>query len=101
MASTGAIERNNKVIRGVRRNHQKRLELKKIIKDPTKTPAERLAAQREIYKLGAKTSYIRIRNRCSVTGNPRAYHRKYKLSRDTLRNMISYNLIPGVSKASW
>ena len=101
MASSGAIERNNKIIKDVRKNYKKRLELKEIIKDKNRTPTERLAAQEAIYKLGANTSYIRIRNRCSVTGNPRGYHRKYKLSRDTLRNMISYNLIPGVSKASW
>ena len=101
MATSGSIERNKKVIKGVRRNYQRRLELKKIIQDPTRKPSERLAAQKAIYKMGANTSYVRIRNRCSVTGNPRGYHRKYGLSRDTLRNMISYNLIPGVSKASW
>lgn len=101
MASIGAIERNNKIIKNVRKHYQARLALKNIIKDETKTPMERLAAQKAIYKLGASSSYVRIRNRCSVTGNPRGYHRKYKLSRDTLRDMISYNLIPGVSKASW
>lgn len=101
MACKGAIERNNRIIKNVRKNYNKRQELKKIIKNESLLPKERLEAQRKIDEMGATSSMVRIRNRCVVTGNPRGYHRKYKLGRDTLRNMISYNLIPGVKKASW
>jgi len=43
----------------------------------------------------------RIRNRCVLSGRPRAYYRKFKLSRIALRDLASSGQIPGMVKASW
>ena len=43
----------------------------------------------------------RIRNRCEVTGRPRAYYRKLKMSRIALRELGSKGMIPGLVKSSW
>ena len=46
-------------------------------------------------------SYIRLHNRCSITGRPKGYMRQFGLSRIQFREMASAGLIPGVKKASW
>ena len=43
----------------------------------------------------------RVRNRCEITGRPRAYYRKLKMSRIALRELGSKGLIPGLVKSSW
>lgn len=101
MACKGAVERNNKIIKRVKNTYKTRLELKKIIKDSSKTPGERLEAQKKIQNLGAFSIPCRIRNRCAITGNPRGYSRRFGVSRDKLRELICYNRIPCVGKASW
>ena len=44
---------------------------------------------------------IRVRNRCEVTGRPRGYYRKMKMSRIALRELGNKGLIPGLVKSSW
>jgi len=55
----------------------------------------------ELDKLPKNSSYIRYRNRCSVTGRPRGYMRFFGVSRICFREMASQGLIPGIVKASW
>ncbi len=43
----------------------------------------------------------RIRNRCDLTGRPRGYYRKLRMSRIALRDLGSQGLIPGMIKSSW
>ncbi|ETP67382.1 30S ribosomal protein S14 [Planococcus glaciei] len=52
-------------------------------------------------KLPKDSNPIRLKNRCSQTGRPRAYLRKFGMSRIVFRNLAHKGQIPGVKKASW
>ena len=52
----------------------------------------------EMPRNGAK---IRIRNRCEVSGRPRGYYRKLRMSRIALRDLGSTGKVPGIVKSSW
>ena len=65
------------------------------------TDEEFYAAQHKLTKLPKNSSAVRLRNRCSITGRPRAYLRKYGVSRITFRELASEGKIPGVTKSSW
>ena len=43
----------------------------------------------------------RVHHRCELSGRPKAYYRKLKLSRIALREMANFGQIPGMTKASW
>jgi small subunit ribosomal protein S14 len=101
MAKKGMIERNLKRERLVARYAAKRAELKKILSDPNTGDEEFYKAQRQLTKLPRNSSPVRLRNRCSVTGRPRAFLRKYGVSRITFRELASSGKIPGVTKSSW
>jgi small subunit ribosomal protein S14 len=101
MASIGSIEREKKLARGVNLHKKARAELKKKVKDSTLSNLERLNAQKQLEYKKAFRLQVRMRRRCGVTGDPRGFNGRYGLSRNELRKLISYNLIPGVKKASW
>lgn len=101
MAKLSMIERDKKRTMMVKRTRTKRTRLKKIIMDKTATMEERFEAQLKLTQLPRDSSRIRIRNRCQLTGRPRGYYRKFKLSRIALRQLASLGLIPGVIKSSW
>jgi small subunit ribosomal protein S14 len=101
MAKKSMIERNSKRARMVAQYAAKRAELKKILADPEVTDEAFYAAQRKLTKLPKNSSPVRLRNRCSITGRPRAYLRKYGVSRITFRELASQGKIPGVTKSSW
>jgi small subunit ribosomal protein S14 len=79
----------------------RRSRLKAIAGDKTKPMEERFAASLKLAQLPRNSSATRIRNRCEVTGRPRAYYRKLKLSRIALRELGAKGLIPGLVKSSW
>ena len=79
----------------------RRTRLKEIAQDKTKPVEERFAATLKLAELPRNSSATRIRNRCEVTGRPRAFYRKHKLSRIALRELGSKGLIPGLVKSSW
>jgi small subunit ribosomal protein S14 len=101
MAKKSAVEKNNhrKVL--VQRYAAKRAELKKIVKNRSLPAEERFEATLKLAELPRNSSRVRIRNRCILTGRPRAYYRKFGLSRIALRDLASEGQIPGVVKASW
>jgi small subunit ribosomal protein S14 len=101
MAKTSKIVKNNerKVI--VARYADRRAVLIKIIKDPEASYADKREAYAKIAKMPRDASATRYRNRCNVTGRPRAYFRKFGLSRIALRDMAHRGDLPGVRKASW
>ena len=101
MAKKGMIERNKKRERMVEKYAAKRAELKRILADPNTSDEEFYVAQRKLTKLPKNSSSVRLRNRCSITGRPRAYLRKYGVSRITFRELASQGKIPGVTKSSW
>src|ERR1700741_3158553 len=79
----------------------KRTRLKAIAIDREAPPEERFAAQLKLAELPRNSSETRVRNRCSITGRPRGYYRKFKLSRIALRELASSGQIPGMVKSSW
>ena len=80
---------------------ERRKELKKIIIDPEKTDEERHAAMIRLNKMPKNSSYVRLRNRCLMTGRSRGYMGKFKLSRLCFRELALNGYIPGMTKASW
>ena len=101
MPKTSAIERNNKRKKLAAKFAKKREELKAILKDPATTDEAFYAAQKKLQKLPRNSSPTRIRNRCSMSGRPRAYIRKFGVSRITFRELALNGKIPGVIKSSW
>ncbi len=101
MPKTSAIERNKKRIRLTEKHAVKRAELKAILANVTTTDEEFFAAQKKLAKLPRNSSRVRIRNRCSLSGRPRGFHRRFGVSRITLRELALAGKIPGVTKSSW
>lgn len=101
MASKAAISKNEKRRRMVAQYRERREELKSIIKNPKTDPDSREEAIARLAKMPRNSSKTRIRNRCAVTGRPRAYYRKFGLSRIALRELALRGDLPGVVKASW
>ncbi len=101
MAKKSAVEKNNHRRRLVDRFADRRKALKAIVMDRGRDPEERFDATLKLSELPRNTARVRIRNRCSLTGRPRAYYRKFGLSRIALRDLASEGQIPGVVKSSW
>lgn len=101
MAKTSAIERNNKRRRLAIKYAGRRARLKAIGNDRSLPAEERFAARLKLAELPRNSAPVRIRNRCDVTGRPRAFYRKLKMSRVSLREMANQGLIPGMVKSSW
>jgi len=101
MAKKSAIEKNNRRRALTDRYAPKRERLKKIAKDKSLSQEERFEAFLKLAKLPRNSSPTRIRNRCMLTGRPRGYSRKLKLSRIALRELASLGQIPGMVKSSW
>ena len=101
MAKKSMIERERKRAKTVARYAKKRAELKKIISSASSSEEERAAAQLKLQKLPRNANPIRLRNRCSITGRPKGYYRKFGLARNKLREETMQGNIPGLSKASW
>ncbi len=101
MAKKSSIQRNLKRQRLVAKFAAKKAELKKILKDPNTSDEAFFDAQRKLSKIPRNASKIRVRNRCSITGRPRAYIRKFGVSRITFRELALDGKLPGVTKSSW
>lgn len=101
MAKLSAIVKNNRRRELAEKYEAKRAELRKIIASADASDEDRENAQVKLQKMPRDTSRIRVRNRCELTGRPRAYYRDFKLSRIALRELAHQGLIPGVTKASW
>jgi len=101
MAKKSAVNRNEMVKQLVKQYAAKREELKAIANDESLPLEDRFEARLKLAELPRNSSKTRIRNRCEVTGRPRAYYRKLKMSRVSLRELGSLGLIPGLVKSSW
>jgi small subunit ribosomal protein S14 len=101
MAKKSSIEKNARRLRLAKRFEAKRAKLRAIVHDKKLPIEERFAAGLKLAELPRNSSKTRIRNRCELTGRPRATYRKLKLSRIALRELGSQGLIPGLVKSSW
>ena len=101
MAKKSSIEKNERRRKMSKSAAPRRARLKAIAKDKDRPLEERFAATLKLAQLPRNSSKTRIRNRCEVTGRPRAFYRKLKMSRIALRELGSQGLIPGLVKSSW
>ena len=101
MAKKSAVEKNQRRQRLVIKQAPKRARLKAIARDRSLPPEERFQAQLKLAELPRDGAAVRVRHRCQVTGRPRGYYRKFRMSRIALRDLASSGQIPGMVKSSW
>ena len=101
MAKKSSVEKNNRRQRLVKKFAGKRARLLAIANDDSKQMDERFTARLKLAELPRNANPTRVRNRCNMSGRPRAFLRHFGLSRIALRDMALNGLIPGVRKASW
>ena len=101
MSKKSVVQRNIKREMMSSMMGEKRRALASKLKDESLSMAERFLLQAKLSKMPRDSSKIRIRNRCLITGRPRGYYRKFKMSRIVLRQLGSVGQIPGLTKSSW
>ena len=101
MAKKSAIENNLRKQRLVKKFAARRKRLLDLANDQTRPMEERFEARIRLAALPRNGVIIRVRNRCEVTGRPRGFYRKMKMSRIAVRELGNKGLIPGLVKSSW
>ncbi|QGZ95018.1 30S ribosomal protein S14 [Terricaulis silvestris] len=101
MAKTSSIERNKKRERLAKKFAARRIKLRALALNEALPLEERFAARLKLAQLPRNSSPTRYRNRCELTGRPRGFYRKVKLSRIAMRDLASKGQIPGMIKSSW
>jgi small subunit ribosomal protein S14 len=101
MAKTSSIQRNKKRERLAKQYAARRAKLRAAALNEDLPLEERFAARLKLAQLPRNSSATRVRNRCELTGRPRAFYRKLKVSRIALRDLASKGQIPGMIKSSW
>jgi small subunit ribosomal protein S14 len=101
MAKTSSIEKNNKRKKLAKSFGSKRTKLKALVMDQKLSLEERFAASLKLAALPRNSAPTRVRNRCEVSGRPRAYYRKLRMSRIALRELGNLGQVPGLVKSSW
>jgi small subunit ribosomal protein S14 len=101
MAKKSAIEKNARRVKLAKQIAGRRVRLKATARDRSAAPEDRFAAQLKLSELPRNGSPTRVRNRCALTGRPRGYYRKFRLSRIALRELAACGQIPGMVKSSW
>ena len=101
MAKKSSIENNKRRVKLVKQFAPRRARLKAIADNEKLTMEERFEARLKLGAIPRNSAAVRVRNRCEVTGRPRGYYRKMKMSRIALRELGNKGLIPGLVKSSW
>ena len=101
MAKLSSINKNERRKKLVKKYSGQYAKLKAIADDESKDDTERLIARLKMAEIPRNANPTRVRNRCQITGRPRAYYRKLQMSRIALRSLGSLGQIPGLVKSSW
>ncbi|MGE4429228.1 MAG: 30S ribosomal protein S14 [Sphingobium sp.] len=101
MAKLSSINKNERRKKLVKKYAGRYAKLKAMAADTSLDDTERLIARLKMAEIPRNGNPTRIRNRCELTGRPRAYYRKFRLCRVQLRDLANKGLIPGVTKSSW
>jgi small subunit ribosomal protein S14 len=101
MAKVSAMDKNKKRKEKIERFAARRAELKRISEDESLAAEVRVGAMIKLSELPRNSSRVRYRNRCELTGRPRAYHGYFGISRIMLRQLAAQGRIPGLKKSSW
>jgi small subunit ribosomal protein S14 len=101
MAKVAMVEREKKRQKLVQKYAAKRAAIKEQLLDKDLPMGERVKLNMQLAKLPRDSSTTRLHNRCEVSGRPKAYYRKLKMSRIALRELASKGEVPGMIKSSW
>jgi small subunit ribosomal protein S14 len=101
MAKAAMVQREVKRAKLVEKYAAKRAALKEIANNQDLPMEERFKARLKLAKLPRNSSATRLHNRCQITGRPKGFYRKLKVSRIALRQLASDGMIPGMVKSSW
>ena len=101
MAKKSSVEKNNNRKRLVKKYNGRRMRLLAVANDEANSMEERFEARLKLAELPRNSNPTRVRNRCEITGRPRAVYRKLGMSRIAMRELGSKGLIPGLVKSSW
>ncbi|MBJ7444309.1 MAG: 30S ribosomal protein S14 [Sphingobium sp.] len=101
MAKLSSINKNERRKKLVKKYAGRYAKLKTIANDTNADDGDRLIARLKMAEIPRNGNPTRVRNRCELTGRPRAYYRKFRLCRIQLRDLANKGLIPGVTKSSW
>lgn len=101
MARLSAVVKNKRREKQAKKNATKIAELRAKSVNQSLSDEEREAARLKLHKIPNNARPVRVRNRCELTGRPRAVYRDFKLCRNKFRELANNGLIPGVTKASW
>ena len=101
MARKSSIEKNKNREKLVNMHAARRMRLKNMVRDKELPIEERFNAGLKLSEMPRNGARIRLRNRCQITGRPRGYYRKFKMSRIALRDLGSTGQVPGLVKSSW
>jgi small subunit ribosomal protein S14 len=101
MAKLSSINKNERRKKLVKKYAGRYAKLKAIANDKSADDGDRLIARLKMAEVPRNGNPTRVRNRCELTGRPRAYYRKFRLCRVQLRDLANKGLIPGVTKSSW
>jgi small subunit ribosomal protein S14 len=101
MAKKSSVEKNNRRARLAKKFAGKRARLKAIVSNKSLGIEERFTAQLKLAEMPRNSAKVRVRNRCEITGRPRAFYRKLRMSRLALRELANQGQIPGMVKSSW
>jgi small subunit ribosomal protein S14 len=101
MAKLSSINKNERRKKLVKKYAGRYARLRAVADDKSADDSDRLMARLKMAEIPRNGNPTRVRNRCEVTGRPRAYYRKFRLCRIQLRDLANKGLIPGVTKSSW
>jgi len=101
MAKKSAVEKNRNREKLVKKYASRRAKLKAMTHDKALPMEERFAAQLKLAQLPRNSAKTRLVNRCEVSGRPRGFYRRFRISRIALRDLASQGQLPGVVKSSW
>ena len=101
MAKKSAVQKDKRRRRQVDQQRAKRVRLKALAEDRSVPAEDRFAARLKLAEMPRNGSKVRIRNRCELSGRPRGFYRRFRLSRVALRELGATGQIPGMVKASW
>jgi small subunit ribosomal protein S14 len=101
MAKISSVEKNKKRAKLAQQFAAKRARLKAIVMNRESSPEERFEASLKLAEVPRNSAKNRVRLRCELTGRPRGNYRKFKLSRNKLRELGNLGQIPGLVKSSW
>jgi small subunit ribosomal protein S14 len=101
MAKLSSVNKNERRKKLVKKYAARYAKLKAVADNKSLDDTERLIARLKLAEIPRNGNPTRVRNRCTTTGRPRGYYRKFGLNRIELRDLANKGMIPGVTKSSW